>query len=97
MSPTWLAAKALRECRRVLAPGGAMVFTVPVTVGRETRSRLGLPDVFHGDTSPPYRSLVHTDFGSDLWSVVLDAGFDDFRVVAAEVPSGVAYVAREAR
>jgi hypothetical protein len=90
-------AAALRECHRVLRPGGRMVFTVPVRPGRRTTSRNGLPPVYHGDTKPPYRSLVHTDFGDDLSSVVLAAGFDELSVVVVERPAGVAYVARKAR
>ena len=39
---------ALRECRRVLRPGGACCFTVPIVVGRLTRSRQGLPPSYHG-------------------------------------------------
>jgi methyltransferase family protein len=88
---------ALRECHRVLRPGGRMVFTVPIRQGRVTASRDGLPAVYHGDTRPPYRSLVHTDFGGDLWTMVLSAGFAELAVVSVETPAGVAYLARKAR
>ncbi|BEV13698.1 class I SAM-dependent methyltransferase [Herbaspirillum sp. DW155] len=33
---------ALQECRRVLNPGGALCFTVPVIVDRMTRNRTGM-------------------------------------------------------
>jgi SAM-dependent methyltransferase len=88
---------ALRECHRVLRAGGRMVFTAPIRAGRLTTSRDGLPPVYHGDTRPPYRSLVHTDFGDDLWTLVLRAGFDELAVVSVESPAGVAYLARKAR
>jgi len=88
---------ALRECHRVLRPGGRLVFTVPIRQGRPTASRSGMPPVYHGDTKPPYRSLVHTDFGGDLWAMVLSAGFAELSVVSVESPSGVAYLARKAR
>ena len=39
---------ALAECRRVLKPGGYLAFTVPVVVGRLSRSREGLPPSYHG-------------------------------------------------
>ena len=86
---------ALRECFRVLRPGGSMVFTVPIRPGQMTTSRTGMPDVFHGDSKPPFRSLVHTDFGADLWTIVLDAGFSDVEVVSVEPTAGVAYLARK--
>jgi SAM-dependent methyltransferase len=35
---------ALGECRRVLKPGGALCFTVPIIVGRLSRDRDGLPE-----------------------------------------------------
>lgn len=88
---------ALRECHRVLRPGGRLVFTVPIRQGRLTESRDGLPPVYHGDTKPPYRSLVHTDFGDDLWTMVLSAGFAELSVVCVERPAGIAYVARKGR
>ncbi len=39
---------ALAECRRVLKPGGALCFTVPIIVGRLTRNRKGLPPELPG-------------------------------------------------
>jgi SAM-dependent methyltransferase len=39
----------LAECRRVLRDSGACVYTVPIIVGRLTRSRAGLPPSYHGD------------------------------------------------
>ena len=88
--------RALEECCRVLRPGGKMVFTVPIRPGRVTASRDGLPPVFHGDTKPPFRSLVHSDFGADLWTMVLEAGFGEVSITCVEHPAGVAYLARRA-
>jgi SAM-dependent methyltransferase len=90
-------AAALRECHRVLQPGGRLVFTAPIRPGRLTTSRDGLPPVYHGDTRPPYRSIVRTDFGDDLWSLVLRAGFAELSVVSVESPAGIAYLARRAQ
>ena len=40
--------RGLEECRRVLDERGAVVFTVPVVVGRLSRSRAGLAPSYHG-------------------------------------------------
>lgn len=86
--------KALRECRRVLATGGACVFTVPVIVGRMTRDRSLLPASFHGHAEcrePDF--IVHTEFGADVWTAVFDAGFERCELVPFRYPSGLAIVA----
>jgi SAM-dependent methyltransferase len=86
--------RGLRECRRVLRPGGACIFTVPVVVGRLTRSRKGLPLSVHGSEGCTDASLmVHTEFGADVWCQVLESGFDDCRVVPYRYPAGIALVA----
>ncbi len=87
--------RALAECRRVLSPAGACVFTVPVVVGRLTRSRAGLEPSFHG--SPGSRDadlLVHSEFGSDVWTRVIDAGFASCEMVPYRYPAGLAIVGR---
>lgn len=85
---------ALRETRRALRPGGAAVFTVPVIVGRLTCSRAGLPASYHGAegvTSPDL--LVHTEFGADAWTMVLEAGFSECRMTPYGYPAGIAVTA----
>ncbi len=42
---------ALKECRRVIGKTGTLCFTVPMIVGRLSRSRDGLPKSYHGDAS----------------------------------------------
>jgi SAM-dependent methyltransferase len=87
---------ALAECRRVLAPQGALVFTVPIVVGRVTRSRTGLDASYHGHAgSSDPEMLVRTEFGSDVWTMVLQAGFAGCELVPCCFPSGVAVVARK--
>lgn len=84
----------LRECRRVLRPGGACLFTVPVVVGRLTRSRKDLPLSVHGSEGCTDSSLaVHTEFGADAWCQVLESGFDECRVVPYRYPAGLALMA----
>lgn len=86
---------ALAECARVVAPGGACVFTVPVRIGKQTRSRRGLPASYHGN--PDCRQadfLVHTEYGTDVWTDVLRAGFDSCELVGYRFPAGIAIIGR---
>lgn len=84
-------AAALRECRRVLRPGGLLAFTVPVVIGRLTKSRKGLPSSYHG-----YRGmassdhLVRTEYGADMWCQVIAAGFESVRISTFDFPAGIA-------
>jgi ubiquinone/menaquinone biosynthesis C-methylase UbiE len=84
----------LAECSRVLDAGGLCAFTVPLIVGRMTRSREGLPPSFHGtaDERRPY--LVHWEFGADAWTYVMRAGFRECSAFALEFPATVAWLAR---
>jgi SAM-dependent methyltransferase len=87
--------KGLRECRRVLANRGALVFTVPVVIGRLGRSRLTLPSSYHGcEGSTDPGMLVHTEFGSDVWTLVMNAGFWSCELVSFHFPAGLGIVAR---
>jgi SAM-dependent methyltransferase len=85
--------QGLAECRRVLRPGGGCAFTVPIVVGRLTRSRAGLPASHHGvESSPRADHLVHTEYGADVWTQVLAAGFEECRLYALEYPAAQAIV-----
>lgn len=89
--------RALSECLRVLRPGGALCFTVPIIVGRLTRNREGLPKSYHGDgQTNPEDFIVHTEFGADAWTYPLRAGFERVEVVCAEFPAAIALIARKA-
>jgi SAM-dependent methyltransferase len=83
----------LAECRRVLRTGGACAFTVPIIVARLTRSRATLPPSYHGAAADGDGYLVHTEFGADVWRMVLAAGFDECRIVALDSPAAHALVA----
>lgn len=87
--------RALAECRRVLKAGGSLCFTVPTIVGRLTRSRAGLPKSYHG-TSETARDdfLVHTEFGADVWSYVIEAGFSAVSLHSVAYPCALALSAR---
>jgi hypothetical protein len=63
--------------------------------GRLSRSRAGLPDSYHGYegvTQPDLR--VETEFGADVWALVLAAGARCCQFTALEFPAGVAIVAQ---
>jgi SAM-dependent methyltransferase len=86
---------ALAECRRVLAAGGACLFTVPVIVGRLTRSREGRAPSYHGN--PGCRDagyVIRTEFGADAWTFVLRAGFESCQMVPFRYPAGMAIIGR---
>ena len=82
-------ARAFAELRRVLRPGGLMVFTVPLHEG-PTRERARLRNgeiehlhapAYHGD---PLRGgaaiLVFRDYGTDILARLSDAGFAEARI-----------------
>lgn len=81
---------ALKECRRILKPGGALCFTVPVVVGRMTRSRNNLPPSYHGSANKDLSDyIVHTEFGADFWTYALKAGFSSCKLDVVKYPSGL--------
>jgi SAM-dependent methyltransferase len=82
--------KALQECHRVLKPGGVVCYTVPTVVGRMSRSREGLPPSYHGDIY-----LVNHEFGADMWTYPVKAGFDTVTIHTFDYPSGIAIAARK--
>ncbi|WP_206668067.1 class I SAM-dependent methyltransferase [Teichococcus oryzae] len=85
----------LRECRRVLRPGGVMAFTVPIIIGRMTRRRDGLPPSHHGDPSQSGDDfLVQTEYGADAWCQVMMAGFDHVTLSGLDFPAAHAISAR---
>jgi len=85
----------LQECRRVLKPNGGLCFTVPIIVGRLSRNRDGLTPSFHGNLDPmPEDFVVHTEFGADAWTYILEAGFTEVSIHSIEYPSAIAFVAK---
>lgn len=87
--------RALAECRRVLAPGGSLCFTIPVIVGRLTRSRDGLPKSYHGDPATSADDLlVQYEFGADAWGLLFEAGFEEIAMHQVDYPAAIAFRAR---
>lgn len=88
-------ARGLAECRRMLRAGGVCLFTVPIVVGRLTRSRAGLPRVYHGHPACETEDqLVRTEFGADAWRFVLEAGFRSCEIDAFDYPAALTLLAR---
>ena len=84
---------ALGECRRVLRPGGACAFTVPIVTGRLTASREGMPPSYHNNSEERDPALmVRTEYGADAWWQVIEAGFGECRIVALDPPGAIALV-----
>jgi len=80
----------LSECRRVMVKDGRCIFTVPIIVGRMTRSREGLKKSHHGDPLKlPDDYIVHYEFGADIWKFAFEAGFRSVRLHCAEYPSAI--------
>jgi SAM-dependent methyltransferase len=88
---------ALEECRRVLKPGGHLCFTVPIIVGRLSRNRAGLSPSYHGDpTTERSDFVVHTEFGSDAWTKLFEAGFANVALTSVDYPAALALTAWDA-
>lgn len=81
----------LSECRRVLVKTGRCIFTVPIIIGRLTRSRAGLKNSYHGTSDQLVNDyIVHTEFGADMWRFAIEAGFTSTRIHSFEYPAALA-------
>ncbi|MDG2422809.1 MAG: class I SAM-dependent methyltransferase [Phycisphaerales bacterium] len=86
--------KALSECHRVLRPGGACCFTIPIIIGRLSRRRDGLPPSWHGEPGTSQDDWsVQTEYGADAWCQVLEAGFSKVTLTSVAFPCAVAMAA----
>jgi SAM-dependent methyltransferase len=86
----------LRECYRVLKHGGFCCFTVPLVVDRLSRSRNDLPPSYHSSPGQPQAyNLVYTEFGSDVWKYLFQAGFEECRIYSVSFPTAQALVGKK--
>ena len=68
--------KALKECYRVLMPGGCMAMTVPILPTRLNRRRHEMPHSYHGCSAETKEDmLVYTEYGADFYSDMIAAGW----------------------
>lgn len=88
--------RALAECRRVLRQGGVLCYTVPTIVGRLSRRRDGLSPSYHGAPRDGRSDhLVVSEYGADMWTEVIRAGFSSVEIVAVSYPAALALAARK--
>jgi SAM-dependent methyltransferase len=87
---------ALMECRRVLSPRGALIYTIPIVYGRLTRSRDALPPSYHGAASVSQPDwLVHTEYGADFWLQPMSAGFRKVALFSLAGPQSLAIICQK--
>ena len=83
--------EALRECRRILKPDGHLFYTVPIVIGRLTRTRRGLPPSYHGLPAVKRADcIVQTEYGADFWCEIFDAGFHEVTLMSLIFPASIA-------
>ncbi|BCM92012.1 hypothetical protein IAD21_03891 [Abditibacteriota bacterium] len=88
--------QALRECYRVLKPGGIMCYTVPVIFGRTSRRRDDLPPSYHGSIirrTADYQ--VVTEYGIDFFLQPSQAGFRSVSMHSLLFPDSTALICRK--
>lgn len=86
----------LKECLRVLKPGGALCYTVPIVISRLNRNRAGLKSSYHGNSKTDANDFtVQTEYGADFWTQLIEAGFDNVSIITYEYPSGISIVAKK--
>ena len=82
---------ALKESMRVLKPGGHLFYTVPIVIGRLTRTRRGLPASYHGKPGLNRDDcVVQTEYGADFWCEIFEAGFREVSLTSLIFPASVA-------
>lgn len=82
---------ALAECWRTLRTGGYLFYTVPVIIGRLTKTREGLAPSYHGVSGTQAEDFrVRTEYGADFWCEVFEAGFRRLTLTSLIFPASVA-------
>lgn len=81
---------AMRECARVLKPGGLLIFAAPIFNFRTTsRKRAHLEGrtivyddapIYHGNPAANGGALVFTEIGQDMFDDMLSFGFDRYQI-----------------
>jgi len=85
--------QGLRECRRVLRPGGARLLTIPIVPSRLTRRREGLPPSYHGNAAVrPEDFKVWTEYGSDFFLDFIAAGWTQLSLFSLGTADALAVI-----
>jgi len=89
--------KAINEFFRILKPNGYCVFTVPMLVGKLSRSRESLPPSHHGCGDQRIRDdyLVYNEFGTDMWERLVKVGFSEVRIYSLEYPAAQSFLCKK--
>jgi SAM-dependent methyltransferase len=80
--------QALRECRRVIRRGGALIYTIPIVPGRATR-RCGLDRPSYHGVPGVVEHLVVTEYGDDYWREPIEAGFERVEMIRFDVTEAI--------
>lgn len=83
--------QSLKETLRVLAPGGFTCFTIPLVVGRLSKRPGKNSPSYHGSPGND-EYLVKTEYGSDMWTQLMEAGFEQVRLFSLDYPASVAII-----
>lgn len=88
---------ALKECFRVLKPGGTLFYTIPIIYGRLTRRRNSLSNSYHGsqDESQGEDYKVRTEYGADFWTEIINAGFKEITLTTLENLTSISICAKK--
>jgi hypothetical protein len=84
--------RSLQECKRVLAPGGFLAYTIPIIPDRLTRSRDTLSPSYHGRGDNMDDCLVHREYGCDFWCELFEANFRNIYIHCIIYPASMAVI-----
>lgn len=85
--------RALRECGRVIAPGGFLAFTIPIIPDRLTRHRNASLPSYHGNEADRKDDfIVYREYGGDFWREFFEAGFSNVLIHSLVYPASVALI-----
>ncbi len=82
--------KGLKEVHRVLKPGGFTLYTIPIILDRLSKRRVGKKS-YHGSPGNDEYQVI-TEYGADMWTQLMDAGFNECRLITIDYPASIAII-----